>query len=76
MEEQLPTSIPKLFPKWEVYNKVTLFTVSLSRHNDGWAKQTGPQTTRTITWKESKVKDQEGKGELTLLDTRMALPAL
>lgn len=43
MEEELPISIPKLFPKWEVYNKVTIFTVSLSRYNNGWAKQTyGP----------------------------------
>ena len=71
MGEQLPISIPKLFPNWEVYNKVTVSTVSLSRHNDGRAKQTYTTlyTTRARTWKESKVKDQEGKGERTFMWT-------
>lgn len=73
MEEWLPTSIPKLFPNWQVYKKVNIFTISSSRHNDRWARQTQTTsyTTGTIICKESKVKDQgEKKGELTFVGQR------
>lgn len=67
MEEWLPTSIPKLFPNWQVYKKVNIFTISSSRHNDRWARQTQTTsyTTGTIICKESKVKDQGEKKRRT-----------